>query len=225
MRHAGQRFEFGSDPEVLARCHLGWVEWNLDRPGGGSASSEAAVVRARSLKHPHSLAFALAFHACLKQFEMQPGASGAAAEELIQLAQAQDYAYWGAWGEILKGWATGQAGDSEKGEHLIRRGIQHYTATGAVLLHPYALYLLADVMGRARQVEEALVLLDQSLAEAETHSIRFWKAETLRLKGELLMHKGSPEAIIPLREAEKVAAAQGAMELWRRARTSIETYS
>lgn len=199
--HAAQRFEYGSDPAVLARSHLGWVEWFLGRPDQARMESEAAVAAARALDHPHSLAFALAFHACLGQFLGLPALTQDAAAEMTRIARTHDYAYWTAWGAILQGWAMARSGDTAAGEHLLRQGLQDYAETGAGLLRPYGLHLLAETIGDQRP-NEALSLLDQALAEADTHAIFFWQAEMLRFKAALLDLSEPEQAEVTLRRAD-----------------------
>jgi hypothetical protein len=59
-RDEPQRFDYGSDPAVLARAHLGWVRWFEGDAEGALAADAAAVDAARDLDHAHSLCFALA---------------------------------------------------------------------------------------------------------------------------------------------------------------------
>lgn len=46
VRHAGHRFEYGSDPAVLAHAHLGWVEWFLGNESAAQTESQTAIVSA-----------------------------------------------------------------------------------------------------------------------------------------------------------------------------------
>ena len=215
-RHATQRFEYGSDPAVLAHCHLAWVEWFMGRRERAAEHIAAALAGARHLNHPHSLAFALAFQACLEQFEDRPDGARAAAEELIRIARPLDYAYWVAWGEILRGWAMARTGKIETGEQQLRRGLEDYAATGAGLLRPYALHLLAEVICNGRR-DEALGLLDEALRQSGTNHINLWRAETLRLKARLLASEWPNLAAQCARESLEMAQRQGADQLAGRA--------
>ena len=171
-RHANHRFEYGSDPAVLAHTHLGWAEWFLgDEPAALAASAEG-IAKARALNHPHSLCFALGFHACLEQFRDDAAGALAAAEELGAIAEAMEFAYWSAWSGILRGWAIGRTGDPAGGEQLLRQGLAGYEATGARLLCPYALSLLAGLLPRDRR-DEALQLLDGAIQQARAGSVLF----------------------------------------------------
>ncbi len=172
VRHANHRFEYGSDPAVLAHTHLGWVEWFLGDERAAQTESAAGIANARALNHPHSLCFALAFHACFEQFRDHAAGALAAAQELGAVAEAMDFAYWSAWSGILQGWAIGRAGDPARGEQVLRRGLAEYKATGAGLISPYARSLLAALLPRDRR-DEALRLLDAAILEAKTKSIMF----------------------------------------------------
>lgn len=169
-RHADQRFEYGSDPGVLSRCHLGWAESFLGNDG--LAEGAAAVAAARALAHPHSLAFALAFQACLHQFAGDPSAALPAVVELERLSERHDYAYWRAWAEIVRGWAEAALGGAG-GEALLRQGIERYEATGAGLMSPYANWLLAGLVAQ-RDPAAAAALLARAAAQAEAGEMGIW---------------------------------------------------
>ncbi|MFC0388325.1 AAA family ATPase [Muricoccus vinaceus] len=159
-RDEPHRFDYGSDPAVLARAHLAWVHWFQGDAKAAFAADAEAVAAARELGHAHSLCFALAFRAALHAFAGQPAEALAAAGELAALSAAQDFAYWSAWAAIIEGWARARAGEAAEGQALLRRGLDAYTAMGAGLLRPYALALLAQVLPPGAQ--EAAALLDEA---------------------------------------------------------------
>lgn len=147
--------------------------------------SAEAVSSARAMGHAHSLCFALAFAGCLTQFSGNAEQTRVLAQEMGRLAQENVYLYWAAWSEILVGWAMVKSGERELGERLLHDGLADYTATGAGLLRPYCLYLLADCIPETG-VSQAVDLLNESLEEAEACSILYWKKETTQLRDQLL---------------------------------------
>jgi len=185
VRHGSHRFEYGSDPAVLAHAHLGWVEWYLGNEAAAEAQCRTAVAEARALDHPHSLCFALGFQACLEQFRDNPALVQTIAEEIGQVAHGLDYAYWVAWSEILLGWAIARSGETERGEQVLRGGLSDYTATGAGLLRPYASSLIAEILPAARRAE-ALQLLNAAIEEARARSILFCYARMLAQRNALV---------------------------------------
>ena len=168
-RDEPHRFDYGSDPAVLARAHLGWAHWFRGDARAAFASDAEAVAAARGLDHAHSLCFALAFRCALAQFAGRAAECLAAARELGGIAAAHDFAYWSAWAAILEGWARARAGDRRGGEAMLRRGIEAYRAMGAGLLLPYALALLASLVAR----DEASALLAEADQLAEVGGIGF----------------------------------------------------
>jgi hypothetical protein len=177
--HAGHRFEYGSDPMVLARCHLGWVEWFLGDVDRAAHESAAAIAAARDLAHPHSLAFAMAFQGCLAQFMNDPVEAGGIAMELVQLAEQHEFAYWSAWARIVLGWSRAASGEAGEGEAMLRQGLADYEANGAGLLVPYANLLLAEIVAADRP-QEAQRLRMTAQRKAEQGGMGIWSAWSRR---------------------------------------------
>src|SRR6266436_1960768 len=91
----------------------------------------------------------------------------------------------GAGRAMLRGWALAAQGQAEEGIAQIRQGLTTYQATGAELICPYWLALLAEAYGKGGQAEEGLAVLAEALAAVEKTGERWWEAELYRLKGEL----------------------------------------
>ena len=66
------------------------------------------------------------------------------------------------------------------------RGMEAYWATGAELLRPYLIGLLAEALGDMGSPERGLALLAEALETVEKTGERFYEAELYRQKGELL---------------------------------------
>jgi class 3 adenylate cyclase/tetratricopeptide (TPR) repeat protein len=212
QKHAPQRFEYGSDPLVLAQCHLGWVEWLAGHRALGGRLGDDAVSFARTLAHPHTLAFALSFRACLHQFRRDAASAFVAASELIELARAKDYAYWRAWGEIVAGWALAMEGADQRGIQLLREGLANYEATGADLMLPYGRTLLAEVLA-VSDTRLALALVERALKDAGENRIGFYAAAMLRIRGDILALQNPAKASNSYRRAMSVARRQRAASL------------
>jgi predicted ATPase len=67
------------------------------------------------------------------------------------------------------------------------QGLAAWRATGAEVLRPYGLALLAETYAKVGQQEEGLTLLAEALAVANDTGERRWDAELYRLKGEVLL--------------------------------------
>jgi predicted ATPase len=103
-------------------------------------------------------------------------------------------------------------GEDEEGTH--KRGSVAYRATAAEMWMPHHIALLARACEIARQIEEAVTLLDEALQIAELTGERWLEAELYRNKGQLLLRQGHSEAAEELyRKALSIAREQEA-KLW-----------
>ncbi len=222
-RHAQHRFLYGSDPGALANCNLAWADWFLGHPDRALQHSEVALKLAEQPEpHPHSQAFALSLEASLHQFRDQPTRACARAEEVIKLATDHDFAYWRAWGQVVRGWARVVAG-AAAGLQEIETGLVAYRATGSALMCPYFLGLQADACGRLGRIGDGLAAVDEALTLAQDRQIRFYEPELHRLKAELLALAGAPEfqRVECLRQGLTLAHRQGSRSLELRAATTL----
>ena len=92
-------------------------------------------------------------------------------------------------GTVLRGRAMVEQGEGEAGIEQMRRGLVAYQATGAGMLRPYFLALLAEGDGQVGHIEEGLTVLAEALAVVDRTGERFYEAELYRLKGELTLQK------------------------------------
>jgi predicted ATPase len=95
--------------------------------------------------------------------------------------------YWVATGTILQGFALVAQGQGEEGVTHIRQGIAFHRATGARLIWPAFLALLAEVYGKVGQAETGLLFVDEALAILNQSDERMNETEVYRLKGALLL--------------------------------------
>jgi predicted ATPase len=136
------------------------------------------------------------------------------ASELVAVATEQGWPPWVAQGTIYRGWIKVKKRDVAEGILLLRSGLAAYRATGAELLMPHHLALLASACEIAGQIEEAMTLLDDALRALERTGERRLAAELNRDRGELLLRQGHSEAAERLyRKALSIARKQEA-KLW-----------
>jgi predicted ATPase len=101
-----------------------------------------------------------------------------------------------------------------------------YRATGAEILRPYCLALLADVHGTLGQLAAGLRVLTEALSLADTTGAQWYKSELYRLKGTLLLQQSSDrhaEVENCFHQALAIAQKQSAKSLELRAATSLAT--
>ena len=117
-----------------------------------------------------------------------------------------------------------EQGRNEEGIAQIEEGLATYRATGAELNCSYFLCLLAEACMETGRLDDGLSALWEALAAADEHEIRFYEAETHRLKGELLLRRydsNTTEAQNCFQRAIQIARNQSAKSWELRATTSL----
>jgi predicted ATPase len=106
----------------------------------------------------------------------------------------------------------------------MQKGLDAYQATGAQILQPFFLALLAEAYGTRGQIGEGLAVLSNVLSLVEQHQERWWEAELYRLKGALLFKQPDPDSHqieAWFHQALDIACHQQAKSLELRAATSL----
>ena len=215
---------YGQDSGVTCRLFGALCLWLLGYPDQARQWSEEALTQAQRLLHAFTLAQALLFSAVLYQLRREAAVVQERAEAERALCTEHGFAYYLAWGTLLRGWALAAQGEWAEGIAQIREGLATWWAIGARTVWPWFLALLAEACGRAEQVEEGLRALDEALEAMQTTEERVYEAEVYRLKGELLLQQSAAqqgEAEESLQQALAVARRQQAKSLELRAATSL----
>jgi predicted ATPase len=188
-RHSAMAFRFGYDPGVYAHAMEGWVLWLLGYPEQALWRSHEALRLAWGQSHPFTLSLTLVTVAILQLMRGEGEATLEHVQAGLVLSTEHGFPYLSAAGTVLQGWGRARAGQEEEGIAQMRQGLAALRATGAELLRPYLLALLAEACGRCGQIEAGLGALEEALVAADEHAERFYEADLYRLKGELLLRK------------------------------------
>ena len=196
----------GVDPS--GRDHAAIVLWLLGYPDRAQASLRQMMTIVSERPHPFTETVAQLFAAMLYQLRREPKPAREWAEAALSMTTRHAFALWRAMALVLSGWALAAQDEPAEGIDRMRRGLDAWRATGAELLRPWFLGLLADGLGTVDCAREGLTLLDEALATVDATEERWCEAELLRLRGELLVRCAAPA------EAERSFA--GALALARR---------
>jgi DNA-binding SARP family transcriptional activator/tetratricopeptide (TPR) repeat protein len=199
----------GSRPDVHGKAFSAHAHWLLGHQDEALAACREAITLARATGHPYSRAVALAYAAITHQMHHDLPELRTTIEELRQLCDRHDFAYYREWALILDGWS--REGDS--GANLVRRGISNLKSEGAFARMPYWLSLLADLSARDSQPGVARATLDAALAAGRVHHDVWWLPEVMRMRA---AYDDGQAAIARLRSAAQMAAEHGSVVLLRR---------
>jgi predicted ATPase len=107
---------------------------------------------------------------------------------------------------------------------LMRQGVTDVRATGTRVSLPQYLPVLAEASGTLGQVDAGVSMVTEALEVAEQTGVRWYEAETYRIKGTVLLHQAVPDAAQAeacFQQALAIARHQEAKAWELRAATSL----
>jgi predicted ATPase len=216
------------DQSANARAYLARILWLRGLPEQAMRTAESSVADARAANHAISLGFVLAVAAC--PIALWIG-DLAAAEHYVQMlldhSTKHALARWGAIGHGHQGVLVLQRGDLNNGLRLLRAGFDEPGGAGSV--PRLFMFLMAEALGRAGEIADALAAIEEAIVRSECSEERWATAEMLRIKGELILLESAPNAVAAaedhFRRALNWARRQGALSWELRAATSLARLS
>jgi predicted ATPase len=226
--HLPDIVRFPLDQRMAARVILARILWLQGFPDQAMRAPEGSLADARAANHPLSLCYALAVGAC--PIALLVGDLAAAEHYsgiLLDHSTKHALARWGALGRGHQGALAIKCGDVATGLPLLRAGLDEL-GEGRVA---WRLATFLDVMvagealGRAGQIGDGLVLVEEVIDHSERTEERWAFAELLRIKAELLLLQGAVGATAAaedhFRQALDWARRQGARSWELRAAMSL----
>jgi len=134
---------------------------------------------------------------------------------LIEHTERHPIRLWNVWARAFRGVVMARRGAVADGLPVLRKALE--LAGDARFLPRFLLPLgeLATCLGEAGEVSQGLATVDEALARCEARDERWYEAELLRIKGELLLHAGEYRSVAAAEQAfDKafaVARSQGAL--------------
>ena len=219
----------GQDPGVASLAFLAWMLWHLGYPDQALQRSQEAIALAREISHPYSLVFALHFGTAVHRFRREGALAQTQAEGVVALAGEQGFPYFHAAGTYLRGWALAEQGHVEEGIADMLEGQRIWQESGIRQLGQVSLPL-AEAYGKLDRVEDGLTVLAQAEAEMAKSNEKWWQAELLRTRGELLLASqggadhGSQKIATCFEDAIQTAHSQQAKSLELRSATRLAAF-
>lgn len=201
-------------PHVSCLCYAAWTAWHLGRPTASAAFAADAARNAASLEHPFSHVLCHALLAELHQFRLEIAACRSEAQRAIAVSREHRFPFWEGTAMVNLGWAMSREGDFERGQRMMRDGIQIFTDTGAQIQMSCWTGMMAEVHVEAGQLDEALALVDAALGWVARTGEMHYLSELHRIRGAALRRREgvySEAALAAYRDAIDVAAEQGAV--------------
>ncbi len=173
----------GLDGGVCDLSYLAVTLLALGYPEQARRRRAQLIERGRQMDHRFSLAFALYFAG------VADTCAGDVPDpaELLELCDENGFEFGHAAGNMLRGVQLALAGECEPAIAALQRGLQQYRANGQKQGSPFYSVLLADAYGRADKPRDGLEMLETAHAFMCESDERWYEAELLRVRGELLL--------------------------------------
>ena len=185
------RFQF--DPRIVSRTLLSKLLWAQGFPDRALEEVRGVIEEATTVGHGMSIALALAQGAC--HVSLLSG-DLTAAEEYIDLLLKHTLEHaldlWHAWGTCFGATLLIARGSTDEGLKTLQ-GVLDELPKGAFFAHNAGIQAtLAETLGRVGAISKAHATIDQALLRSEREDERWYMAEFLRIKGELLRYEDTP---------------------------------
>jgi predicted ATPase len=211
------------DPKTSVGVFSSIVTWMLGYPDRAVLLIDEAVAHARQRAHPFDVGWALTSGSEAFDHRCEPEELRKRAEECDRLGRESSLPMlWAFLAPVHYGIALIREGRAAQGVSSLKAGLAIWDASGGKIWSPYAKSVLAEGMALTGELDDALQLMDEQLAQVERPGWeeRLHYAELLRLKGWILSRKGDPEGAEKNYLASLAWARQQHAKSWE-LRTSI----
>lgn len=210
--HGGHAYRYGQDPEIVAMSYLAWVLFIRGETARLATNERRLLERARSLGHPNSLGFALAWTAWTRVFgdDHQEGLAEMAAE-LRELGAAYGLSSFAVQGLVLEALRQCRLGDTAAGLATLEQSVDAWRGIGSRCFLEYWDVQLARACLDAGQSARAAEVLARAAAGTEATGERWSESELHRCLARLAQETGDEaRAMAHIRQALDVSEGQKA---------------
>jgi hypothetical protein len=194
----------------------------LGRQREGIALIDEMVTVARSLRHPPSIAGALAFAMFFSLYDRDWKRLFAFSDETYDLSQAEGFAMWTANAGMHRGRARVGLGEVNAGVADVLEWGALFRQTGSGILEGSVTSMVSEALHLAGRSDEALAVSAEGERRAEPGLVRVMMPEIFRTRGDIFRDlERFDEADAAYRCAVACARTQGARSLELRALTSL----
>ncbi|WP_439400321.1 AAA family ATPase (plasmid) [Bradyrhizobium sp. PMVTL-01] len=211
-----------ADPHAASLGHLALTLALLGQIDQGCARADEALMEARRLDHPFTVAFVLSKVCAVEAAAGLLHDAGRHAEELAALSNEHGFPLWLGVGLLQHGRSLTALGQVHDGLALLARGLSVLRTAGAVVHTPRALCFLAEAHVKVGHLQEGENCLVEAAQLIETTSERCGEVELHRLRGDMMNARGDQVATEQnYHRALAVAERQSAKTFGLRAATSL----
>jgi class 3 adenylate cyclase/predicted ATPase len=187
VEHRSLTTRFGTDALAHVLCYRSWAYWLLGYPERALADAHHALQGAREIGQAGTLMNILGLTTFTHIFCGDCAASTTQIDELAGFAEEKGSLYWVAFATWLQGWASALAGKTAEAVNKLTSGITAWRSTGATLIVPTQMALLAEAYARLGHFDESQRSIGDAMTAMQTSKEIWFEAETTRIAGEIAL--------------------------------------
>jgi class 3 adenylate cyclase/tetratricopeptide (TPR) repeat protein len=184
----------GQDAGVADMALMSWSLWLLGAVDDAASRIAAALERAESIGHPHSVAYACYYASVLHALRGEMSIALTHAERCLALAEEHGFRQWHGLSRAMRGICMTNLDPESKVLEDVAPTLEEYRTAGYQLGFTALCILLGDTYISRQQMESALEIIEKGLATAQLNSERIFESELYRLKALALRRSGLPAA-------------------------------
>jgi tetratricopeptide (TPR) repeat protein len=193
--HRSHRVRFVYDQQVIARGVFVQILWLQGWVDQAISAAQHAVEEARAADHPPSLCWALLEGACpIALYIGDLAALERSVAMALEHAIRHALSMWHAYARCIQALLLVKRGDVNAEGRVLRPAFDELRETRFSFHHTGFLAALAEALGATGRVTEGLAVIDEAIERSERTEERWSMAELLRVKGELRLLQGAPNA-------------------------------
>jgi hypothetical protein len=187
---------FLHDQRPLTRLMLARVLWLQGLMDQARHQAALSLDEARATDHKLVVCYALANTVCRVALETGDFVQFESSLAMLRdLVEDNSGTYWSRWALGLKGECLIRHGEFTQGVRLLRRALDVRNSGEWMLHYPEHLGMLAQGLAGMGDVAAARAIVDETLARADRDGNRWYVAEHLRIKGELILLAGGSQSL------------------------------
>jgi len=208
-----------------ARLVLSRILWLQGFPDEGLRLAERNVEDARAIDFAVGVCYALEIASLVSIWNGDLAATDRYVTALLEYSARHELAAWHRPARCYDGVRLIKRGEMRGGLELLRTALDELRETSYVPYYPFMLGTLAQGLAQAGYVAQALVTIDEALTKSERDEERWWIAELLRIKVEVMLSADGSDAAAAaeahLQDALAWTRRQSALSLELRCATSL----
>ena len=184
----------GQDAGVADLALMSWTFWLLGQPDMAVNRIDAALQRADTIGHPHSLAYACYYASVLYALCGRPDIAQTHAEKCLNLSEMHGFRQWHGLSRAIRGICATMIDKSSAPLDDVTAALAEYRNAGYELGITALYVLLCPVLLLHDHIDGALEIIERGFAAVHGNSERIFECELYRLKASALRRTSNADA-------------------------------